>query len=84
MVPADSCAAESVIKGDLETELQIALQRLSPEQKTCLILREIEGLSYREISQTLKIPINTVRTRLKRARQALLIKVHKGGEKNEL
>jgi DNA-directed RNA polymerase specialized sigma24 family protein len=35
-------------------------------------LREIEGLSYQQISEALKININTVRSRLKRAREALL------------
>jgi RNA polymerase sigma-70 factor (ECF subfamily) len=38
-----------------------------------LILREIEGLSYQEMGQALNIPVNTVRSRLKRARQALLV-----------
>jgi len=45
---------------------------LTPEHKACLLLREIEGLSYQEIAASLKIPVNTVRSRLKRARQALL------------
>jgi len=36
------------------------------------VLREIEGLSYEEISTVLGININTVRSRLKRARLALL------------
>jgi len=36
------------------------------------VLRNIEGLSYQEIADILKININTVRTRLKRAREKLL------------
>lgn len=48
------------------------LQMLNPKQRACIVLREIEGLSYEEISQTLNIKINTVRSRLRRARQNLL------------
>jgi len=45
---------------------------ISPEQRTCIVLRHIEGLSYEEISEVLKVNINTVRTRLKRAREKLM------------
>lgn len=47
------------------------LDDLSPDHKICLILRELEGLSYAEIARALKVNINTVRSRLKRAREAL-------------
>ncbi len=65
---------------DAADELQRMLGRLNPDQKACLVLREIEGLSYEEIAETLKININTVRTRIMRARQALLAGGHKGGQ----
>ena len=45
---------------------------LNTDQRTCMVLRNIEGLSYEEIAEALKIPINTVRSRLKRAREKLL------------
>ena len=48
------------------------LSVISPDQRACVVLRNIEGLSYQEIAQTLKININTVRSRLKRAREKLL------------
>lgn len=48
------------------------LSALNPEQRACIVLRHIEGLSYEEIAGTLKVNINTVRTRLKRAREKLL------------
>ena len=56
---------------------------LDANQKACIVLRNIEGLSYREISDTLKININTVRTRLKRAREKLL-NFGKEGMRDEL
>ncbi len=49
------------------------LKVLTPDQRACIILRNIEGLSYQEIAETLKININTVRSRLKRAREQLLV-----------
>ena len=48
------------------------LNTLVPQQRACIVLREIEGLSYEEIADTLKINLNTVRSRLKRARQKLM------------
>ncbi len=48
------------------------LSGLGEEQRVCLVLREMQGLSYQEIAQTLNININTVRSRLKRARESLL------------
>jgi RNA polymerase sigma-70 factor (ECF subfamily) len=48
------------------------LDQLSADQKACLVLRSVEGLSYKEIADTLKIKVNTVRTRLKRAREKLV------------
>jgi len=65
-------AAEELMEQDNETRIKTLLEILNPKQKACLVLRELQGLSYREIAATLKIPVNTVRTRLKRARQALL------------
>lgn len=59
-------------QGDKEELVQSLLQTLNPDQRACVILRNIEGLSYQEIADALKININTVRSRLKRAREALL------------
>ena len=52
--------------------IDLCLKILNPDQRICVVLRSIEGLSYREIAGTLKISINTVRSRLKRAREKLL------------
>jgi len=63
--------------------LSSLLDILNPDQRACIVLREIEGLDYKEISAALNININTVRSRLKRAREALL--AHgKRGERYEL
>ena len=48
------------------------LKAVNPEQRVCVVLRNLEGLSYQKIAETLNININTVRSRLKRAREKLL------------
>ncbi|MCC6543669.1 MAG: sigma-70 family RNA polymerase sigma factor [Nitrospirae bacterium] len=48
------------------------LNAITPDQRACIVLRSIEGLSYQEIAETLQIPVNTVRSRIKRARETML------------
>lgn len=48
-----------------------ALDRLEPAEREILMLREYEQFSYSEIAELLRIPLNTVRTRLFRSRMAL-------------
>ena len=48
-----------------------AIARLDPWEREILMLREYEQLSYAEIADILRMPLNTVRTRLLRARLAL-------------
>lgn len=48
-----------------------ALQALSPRYRTYIVLREVDGLSYKEIAQTLDVPLSTVRITLHRARKQL-------------
>ena len=48
-----------------------AMERLPFDQRTALILREIDGLRYDEIAFTLDVAVGTVKSRLTRARQAL-------------
>jgi len=59
------CRAE-----DIEL-IRSGLSRLAEQHRAILVLREIEGLSYEEISKILKLPIGTVRSRLHRARLQL-------------
>ena len=51
--------------------IRAALDRLPFDQKTALVLREINGLSYEEIGFSLGIAVGTVKSRLARAREAL-------------
>jgi RNA polymerase sigma-70 factor (ECF subfamily) len=53
-----------------------AIARLDPSEREILMLREYEQLSYAEIAGILRMPLNTVRTRLLRARLALKEQLH--------
>jgi len=52
--------------------LRKALDRLPPEFREVLVLREMEGMSYRQLAGILDLPIGTVMSRLARARKRLL------------
>ncbi len=52
-------------------EVREGLQKLPEEQKLILVLRDVEGLSYQEISDTLKMELGTVKSRIARARAHL-------------
>jgi RNA polymerase sigma-70 factor, ECF subfamily len=60
------------------------LNSLDANHRACIVLRSVEGLSYKEISESLNININTVRTRLKRARESMMKNFHKGGQAYEV
>jgi RNA polymerase sigma-70 factor (ECF subfamily) len=55
------------------------LSQLKPDYRACMVLRNIQGLSYQEIADILGENINTIRTRLRRGREQLLQSL-KGGE----
>ncbi len=55
--------------------INTALEALPEELRQAITLREIEGLSYEEISEAMNCPIGTVRSRIFRAREAISMKV---------
>jgi RNA polymerase sigma-70 factor (ECF subfamily) len=66
-------AADPPQREDPESVLWVrqAIGRLGADEREVLMLREYEQLSYAEIAALLRIPVNTVRSRLFRARKAL-------------
>lgn len=51
--------------------VQAALQKLSPELREAVILRDLQDLDYRDIAQVLKVPEGTVKSRINRGRTEL-------------
>jgi RNA polymerase sigma-70 factor, ECF subfamily len=68
--PADDPEAALGHRQDL-ARLDHALAALPVDLRECLVLHELEGLSYKEIAQVTGVPIGTVMSRLWRARRAL-------------
>ena len=48
-----------------------AIEQLQPEFREAIVLRELEGLSYKEIADVARVPVGTVMSRLARARRQL-------------
>jgi RNA polymerase sigma-70 factor, ECF subfamily len=61
----------------LDDEISIALDSLPESFRTAIILCDLEGMTYEEISEILECPIGTVRSRLHRARNILASKLIK-------
>lgn len=57
--------------GELRGRIQAALQKLSPEHRESVILKDVQGLSYKEIADAMGCTIGTVMSRLFYARQKL-------------
>jgi RNA polymerase sigma-70 factor (ECF subfamily) len=65
---------------ELSARLRDALKELTPEHRAVILLREVEGLSYDEISEVLNCPRGTVMSRLHYARNRLREILKDGGE----
>ena len=67
---------EAVLAGkEIAEMVNAAMEALPDELRQAITLREIEGLSYEEISEAMSCPIGTVRSRIFRAREAISEKV---------
>jgi len=62
---------KSAARSELSQKISAALEELTPEHRAVILLREVEGLSYDEISELLQCPRGTVMSRLHYARTRL-------------
>jgi RNA polymerase sigma-70 factor (ECF subfamily) len=60
-----------ILKDEIQATIARAIDSLPDDLKTAITLRELEGMSYEEIAQTMECPIGTVRSRIFRARDAI-------------
>lgn len=62
---------ESALKQERQKYIQQAINTLSADHKSVIILRDINGFSYEEVADCLSISVGTVKSRISRARQKL-------------
>lgn len=60
---------------EIAETVNAAIEALPEELRTAIVLREIEGMSYEDIAQSMACPIGTVRSRIFRAREAIATKL---------
>lgn len=63
--------AEIVLDADMDFDVAAALRRLKPQIRACVVLCDIEGLTYEEVATVLNVKVGTVRSRLHRGRTQL-------------
>ncbi|OOZ42021.1 RNA polymerase sigma factor RpoE [Solemya pervernicosa gill symbiont] len=59
------------MRDEVMQTVSTTIERLPEELRTAILLRELEGMSYEEIAQTMECPVGTVRSRIFRAREAI-------------
>ncbi len=71
--PADDTftPGESLVQTEMQQQLTIALESLSPEQRRVLLLRYYSDMSFKEIAQATESPLNTVLSHCRRGLLAL-------------
>lgn len=62
---------DTVEAKELGAAIEIAISRLRPEYRACILLRHVEGRAYEEIAEILHLPLGTVKTYIHRARNEL-------------
>ena len=60
-------------------EVRRAVDRLPADQRIALLLVTVDGLSYKEAAEVVRVPVGTIMSRLARARIALLQQLEAGG-----
>jgi len=70
-VSAGDDPAETATRSELQQRLHRAITSLPADQRVVVVLRDVQGLSYEEITAVLRIPLGTVRSRLSRGRESL-------------
>jgi len=67
---------DQLLTGELQGQVQEAINSLTPKYRSIMILRYLEDLSLSEISEVLKLPVSTIKTRIHRGRETLRKKLN--------
>ncbi|HEX9949196.1 MAG TPA: sigma-70 family RNA polymerase sigma factor, partial [Thermodesulfobacteriota bacterium] len=68
---SEPSALDKLEARDVQQKVQLCINALDAEFREVIVLRDIQGFSYEEISAMLKKPVGTVKSRLFRAREAM-------------
>ena len=68
---ADPLPSEKIEQAEIRKRIDLAIERLSPEHRAVIMMKEMEGLQYQEIADALDCSIGTVMSRLFYARKKL-------------
>ncbi len=71
VVPPSPSADQALAHEVLPDDVQDALRRLPDEYRAAVVMADVVGLSYQEISDSLDVPVGTVRSRIHRGRALL-------------
>ncbi len=71
VVPPSPSADQALASEVLPDDVQDALRRLPDEYRAAVVMADVVGLSYQEISDSLDVPVGTVRSRIHRGRALL-------------
>ena len=87
-LPSEDYAPTKTLEGEqTEKHIRNAMAKLPLHFRTVIILRDVQELSYEEISKIMKIPLGTVKSRVNRARLRLQVMLsnlrNKGGNRSE-
>jgi len=66
-----STPENELLSSEVQQTVQAAIEALPDDLRIAITLRELEGLSYEEISEAMECPIGTVRSRIFRARESI-------------
>jgi RNA polymerase sigma-70 factor (ECF subfamily) len=84
--PAVDPLADGAERVEARERIQRAIATLPIEQRTVVVLRDVQGCSYEEIAMIVQVPVGTVRSRLSRGREALraaLVDLAPAGERGQ-
>jgi RNA polymerase sigma-70 factor (ECF subfamily) len=77
---AESGPERDFARAGAAADIEAALDQLPPRFREVLVLRDLEDLSYDEISRVVRVPVGTVMSRLSRARERLKRALTEGGK----
>ncbi|HJP82800.1 MAG TPA: sigma-70 family RNA polymerase sigma factor [Fimbriimonadaceae bacterium] len=76
-------AEQSMMNTSLSEEMQAALDSLTPEQRTLVILADVENVPYKEIAEMLDKPVGTIRSRLHRTHKLIRHRLEQARRKSD-